>query len=98
MSLIYKNTLAITSASISNSQLQLLSKLTNSYILMLDNDSSGIKGSKNSFYKLREYGKVKILSHDSILKDAGDLIDLEIKNDINLPYIINYYKQQIENA
>ena len=97
MSLIYKNTLAITTASISSSQMQLLSKLTNKFILMLDNDNSGIKGSKSTFYKLREFGQVKILKHDLYLKDAGDLIDLEIKNDYNLNHIIEYYKQQIYN-
>ena len=64
---------------------------------MLDNDNSGIKGSKSTFYKLREFGQVKILKHDLYLKDAADLIDLEIKNDYNLNHIIEYYKQQIYN-
>lgn len=95
MSIIYKNTLGITTSSISSSQLQLLENLTNNFILMLDNDEAGIKGSKNTFYKLKDLGKVKILNHEPHLKDAGDLIDLEIRNDYNLNYIIDYYKMQI---
>lgn len=95
MSVIYKNTLGITTSSISSSQLQLLENLTNNFILMLDNDEAGIKGSKNTFYKLKDLGKVKILNHEPHLKDAGDLIDLEIRNDYNLNYILNYYKMQI---
>lgn len=95
MSLIYKNTLGITTSSISTSQYQLLENLTNNFILMLDNDEAGIKGSKNTFYKLKDLGRVKILKHEPHLKDAGDLIDLEIRNDYNLNYILNYYKMQI---
>lgn len=95
MSLIYKNTLGITTSSISTSQYQLLENLTNNFILMLDNDEAGIKGSKNTFYKLKDLGRVKILKHEPHLKDAGDLIDLEIRNDYNLNYIIDYYKMQI---
>ena len=97
MSLFYKNTLGLTTASISKSQLQLLSGLTNRFILMLDNDEAGIEGSRKSYYKLRELGNVKIMNHEPHLKDAGDLIDLEIKNDFNLKYIENYYKMQISN-
>lgn len=96
MSLFYKNILGLTTASISKSQLQLLAGLTNKFILMLDNDEAGIEGSKKSFYKLKELGKVDFMKHEPHLKDAGDLIDLEIKNDFNLNYIENYYKTQIQ--
>lgn len=55
MSLIYKNTLAVTTSTISKSQLELLSLLTNNYILMLDNDEAGITGNRRAYYKLREF-------------------------------------------
>ena len=97
MSLMYKNTLALTTSSISKTQLQLLSGLTNNFILMLDNDEAGIKGSKLSYYKLKDIGKVNFIEHEPHLKDAGDLIDLEIRNDSRLDFIENYYRIQILN-
>lgn len=70
MSLIYKNTLAITTSTISNSQLEFLSNLTNKYILMLDNDKAGILGSYLTSRKLRNFGFIKVMNHYPSLKDA----------------------------
>ena len=96
MTTIYPNTLAIMTNQLSKSQVEILRLLTNKFILMLDNDEAGLRGQKIAKYQLKGC-KILELKHDCYLKDAGDLIDLEIKNDYNLNHIIEYYKQQIYN-
>ena len=79
MSTLYKNTLGVMTAHLSKSQIQILSGLTNNFILMFDNDEAGIKGQKDTLYKLKG-NKVVQFKHDQRLKDAGDLVKLDITN------------------
>lgn len=94
MSVLYQNTLGVMTAHLSKSQIELLKGLTNKFILMFDNDEAGIKGQKDTFYKLKG-NKVSIFEHNYKLKDAGDLVKLDITNHSLFNEIINDYKTQL---
>lgn len=94
MATIYPNTLGVMTNSLSNSQVELLKGLTNSFILMFDNDEAGIKGQRYAKYKL--FGnRIYELKHDSSLKDAGDLVKLSMTNKLDYDLILNRYKLQL---
>ena len=94
MTTIYPNTLAIMTNQLSKSQVEILRLLTNKFILMLDNDEAGLKGQKIAKYQLKGC-KILELKHDCYLKDAGDLVKLELTNKIKYDEIIENYKTQI---
>lgn len=94
MATIYPNTLGVMTNHLSRSQVQLLNGLTNKFILMLDNDEPGQLGTKHAKYVLKG-NKVMVLKHDVSLKDAGDLVKLEITNKQKYNDIIDNYKAQI---
>lgn len=95
MSIIYPNTLGIMTSHLSRNQVELLKGLTNKFILMLDNDEAGIKGQNYAKHQLKGC-KISELEHDISLKDAGDLVKLDITNHNKFEDIINNYKLQIE--
>ena len=97
MATIYPNTLGVMTSHLSRSQVELLTGLTNSFILMLDNDEAGREGTKHAKYVLRG-NKIYIMKHDSSLKDAGDLVKLEMHNKSKFNDIIDDYRTQIEFA
>lgn len=94
MATIYPNTLGVMTSHLSKSQVQLLNGLTNKFILMLDNDEAGKQGTKHAKYVLKG-NKIMELKHDISLKDAGDLVGLEITNRRRYNEIIENYKAQI---
>ena len=95
MATIYPNTLGVMTNSLSNSQVELLKGLTNSFILMFDNDEAGIKGQRYAKYKLSG-NRIYELKHDSSLKDAGDLVKLSMTNKLDYNLILNRYKLQLD--
>lgn len=95
MATIYPNTLGIMTSHLSRNQVELLKGLTNKFILMLDNDEAGIKGQNYAKYQLKGC-KISELEHDITLKDAGDLVKLDITNHNKFEDVINNYKLQIE--
>lgn len=97
MATIYPNTLGVMTSHLSRSQVELLTGLTNSFILMLDNDEAGREGTKHAKYVLRG-NKIYIMKHDPSLKDAGDLVKLEMRNKSKFNDIIDDYRTQIEFA
>jgi phosphoribosylformylglycinamidine (FGAM) synthase PurS component len=62
---------------------------------MLDNDEAGINGQRKTKFDLKG-NKIYELKHNSKLKDAGDLVDLDITNHRLYNEIIEDYKTQIE--
>lgn len=94
MATIYPNTLGVMTNNLSNSQVELLKGLTNSFILMFDNDEAGIKGQRYAKYKLSG-NRIYELKHDSSLKDAGDLVKLSMTNKLDYDLILNRYKLQL---
>ena len=97
MATIYPNTLGVMTSHLSRSQVELLTGLTNNFILMLDNDEAGREGTKHAKYVLRG-NKIYIMKHDPSLKDAGDLVKLEMRNKSKFNDIIDDYRTQIEFA
>lgn len=95
MSTIYPNTLGVMTSHLSKSQIELLTGLTNKFILMFDNDEAGIKGQRAAKYQLKG-NKIMELKHDSYLKDAGDLVKLDISNHSEYENILLNYKLNIE--
>ena len=95
MATIYPNTLGIMTNRLSKSQINILTNLTNKFILMLDNDEAGISGQKQAFYQLKG-NKVGFIKHDDKLKDAGDLKKKKKTNHSLYENIIENYKAQIE--
>ena len=91
-----KNCLAVMTSSITKSQLQVLSCLTDKVLLLLDNDEAGNKGEESSKKKLESAGILTYrISKDYRIKDLGDLLDMKRNGDTYADYIINYYKAQI---
>jgi len=95
MSIIFPNSLGIMTSHLSKSQVELLKGLTNKFILMLDNDEAGRKGQDYAKYQLKGC-KVSELKHDIKLKDAGDLVTLDITNHTKFEDIISDYIMQIK--
>lgn len=95
MATIYPNTFGIMTSHLSKSQVELLTSLTNRFILMLDNDEAGISGQKAAKYQLKG-SQVLELRKDNRLKDAGDLVKLDITNHSLSESILRDYKTQIE--
>lgn len=94
MSLMFKNTLGVMTNSVSESQANLLKGLTDKIYLMLDNDDAGKIGTNKSKKALSGMNVVEI-NHDSRLKDAGDLVKLEMENYYDLKFIEDYYRMQL---
>ena len=94
MSLLFKNTLGVMTNAVSESQANLLKGLTDKVYLKLDNDEAGKIGT-NKTKKLLSGMKVIEVKHDDRLKDAGDLVKLEMENYYDLKFIEDYYKIQL---
>lgn len=91
-----KNCLSVMTSSVTRSQLQVLSCLTDKVLLLLDNDEAGNKGEESSKKKLESAGIMTYrISKDYRIKDLGDLLDMKRNGDPNADQIINYYKAQI---
>lgn len=94
MSLMFRNTLGVMTNSVSESQANLLKGLTDKVYLMLDNDEAGKIGTNKS-KKVLSGIRVAEVNHDSRLKDAGDLVRLEMENYYDLKFIEDYYRMQL---
>lgn len=95
---VYPYTVASLTATLSTNQIQLISHLTDKVIIAYDNDDAG----KDGFYivrsKLTKLGMtIKKFNHALGLHDAGDLLDLQIKDKEEYNYLIKSYKNQIES-
>lgn len=95
MATMHKNTLGIMTNRLSNSQLHLLTGLTNKFILMLDNDEAGRKGQSYAKHQL-EGNQILELEKDIRLKDAGELVTYSRINPEMVDRILDNYKMQIE--
>lgn len=95
MSEFYPNVLALTTNKISNTQKEILTYLSNKFILMLDNDEAGRIGTKDAYYKLKGC-KIQEIKHLANMKDAGDLNKLEFTNKSEYDWVVSNYKMQIE--
>lgn len=93
MASIYPNTLGIMTSHLSKNQIEILTNLTNKFILMFDNDEAGIKGQNYAKYQLKG-NKLMFFNHDYRLKDAGDLVKLDITNHSLYEEILQNYKMQ----
>lgn len=93
MASIYPNTLGIMTSHLSENQVEILKYLSNKFILMFDNDDAGIKGQNYAKYQLKG-NKLAFFKHDYRLKDAGDLVKLDITNHSLYEEIIQNYKMQ----
>ncbi len=80
---------------LSKIQVEILKTLTNKFILMLDNDEAGKEGLKTALYQLKG-NKIMELKHYVSLKDAGDLMKLDIENHRLYEDIVDSYKTQIQ--
>lgn len=92
-----KNCLALLTSRLSNNQLEILTRLTNNVILLLDNDDVGRQGEVSIRKKLEER---KINVHDLELKapdikDLGDLLELYRFKNPRFNDIIESYKYNI---
>lgn len=94
MKQIYPNTIAIMTNVLSKAQVELLKGITNNFIFMLDNDDSGIKGSQIAKRQFSDCN-IKFLNHINGLKDAGDIIKLDISKSKDYEYVLNYYELKI---
>lgn len=94
MATIYPYTLGIMTSHLSKSQIELLTSLTDKFMLMFDNDEAGIKGQQMAKYQLKGY-KVMEIKHEVDLKDAGDIAKLDITDHIRALNTIEYYGLQI---
>lgn len=94
MSLLFKNTLGVMTSVVSESQASLLKGLTDKVYLMLDNDEAGKIGTVKS-KRILSGMKIVEINHDYRLKDAGDLVKLEMQNFYDLKFIENYYRMQL---
>lgn len=95
MSQFYPNVLAITTNKLSNSQVKILKYLTNRFILMLDSDSAGQSGIKDTLYKLKEFSIIEF-KHEAQMKDCGDLIKLERTNPSEYEWVKLLYQAKVD--
>lgn len=93
---ITKNSLAVLTSTITNSQLQVIKNLTSKVLLILDNDEAGRTGEELAKKRLTKEGiTVYTITKPSIIKDLGDLFDLKRKNDPRADIIIQTYRAQV---
>lgn len=92
---LYSNSLALTTNMINKSQAEILKRLTNKFILMLDNDEAGRKGTQNA-YNILKGCKIKSIHHENGMKDCGDLVKLELSNINEYEWVKQIYKSKIE--
>lgn len=94
-----KNCLGLLTSRLSNNQIEVITRLTNKFILLLDNDEAGRQGENNIERKLlsrRENISVfRMESKRSDIKDLGDLIDLYRYKNIKFNDIIVTYRCNI---
>lgn len=94
MATLYPNTLGVMTSKLSRSQVEILTGLTDKFILMFDNDEAGIEGQKQAKYQLKG-NKIMYMKHDNRLKDAGDLVKLDITNHNRFEEILLDYTAQL---
>lgn len=95
---IYPNTLASLTNALSNNHLEIISRITNKVILAYDNDKAGNIGFYSAKKKLESLGvSVSRFTHNSKLKDFGDLYDLQFKDESEYNYISRAYRMQLDN-
>ena len=94
---ITKNSLALLTNGVSNSQLQVIENLTNKVLLLLDNDDAGEQGEKSTVNKLRSKGiTCYTITKSNLVKDLGDLYDLKRKGDSRADQVILNYRAQVQ--
>jgi 5S rRNA maturation endonuclease (ribonuclease M5) len=93
----YNNTMAVLTSSLTKNQIAVLTRLTNNVILLFDNDEAGKAGNKKSYYAIKDKCKVTIMDHYPKLKDAGDIVKLDINHDKDFTFISNYYRMNIDS-
>ena len=94
---ITKNSLALLTNGVSNSQLQVIENLTNKVLLLLDNDDAAEQGEKSTVNKLRSKGiTCYTITKSNLVKDLGDLYDLKRKGDSRADQVILNYRAQVQ--
>ena len=95
---LYPNTLACLTNTLSTNQVEIVSGLTKKVILAYDNDEAGNKGFYISKKKLEALGvSVSRFTHNSKLKDFGDLYDLQFTDPNEYRFILSSYRLQLSN-
>lgn len=95
---ITKNSLAVLTSQMSMNQIEVIKRLTNRIVLLMDNDEAGIKGEQNMLKKLKGSGiNVYTISKSPRIKDLGDLVDLLRFDIFNFNDIIKTYRDYIQN-
>lgn len=94
---ISKNCLGILTSRLSKNQVEVVSRLTNKVILLLDNDEAGIEGESNIKRKLLEKGvQVEVFDIKAPdIKDLGDLVDFYRYQNPRFNDIITLYRYKI---
>lgn len=97
MSQIYPNTVATQTAGMGTVLREVLTSMTNRFILFYDQDESGEKAYKRDFYKLRDLGcQVVKGQHPYGTKDSGEIVDTLYKGDsFQAQYLEEFYRSQI---
>jgi len=95
----YPFVVATLSSSMTSSQIEFISRITDNVILSYDNDERGQEGMYLDNRKLSERGvDVEFLLHPSGISDAGDLAKLELQgNKIKYQAVYNYYKSKVNS-
>lgn len=93
---VYPYTVASLTATLSTNQVQLISHLTDKVIIAYDNDDAGKEGYYIVRNKLEKLGMtVKKFNHALGLHDAGDLLDVKMKDPDEYDYLLRSYRNQI---
>ncbi len=93
---IYPNISAIYTSSISLMQAELLSTITNSFILAFDSDDAGERGYITSLKNLTKVSKYNNVDRLIIFNGDSDLGNIEDKEDGNKEIRIDYYKNSLK--
>ena len=94
---ITRNCLAVLTSQMSNNQIEVIKRLTNRVVLLMDNDEAGIKGEQHMLNKLKASGiNVYTINKSPRIKDLGDLVDLLRFDIFNFNDIIKLYRTYIQ--
>ena len=93
---ITRNCLGVLTSQMSVNQIEVIKRLTNRVLLLMDNDEAGIKGELNMKPKLEACGiNVYTITKSPKIKDLGDLVDLFRFDIYNFNDIIKLYREWI---
>lgn len=90
------STVCTLTSALSSTQLQVVTKMTQTVILAYDNDDTGRRSTNRDTRRLTERGvNVLTLRHPPSRKDPGEMLELALQGDLTLPLIESQYRQQL---